>query len=80
MSDDEIILIEPQSQPQPQKVYSSYTPSQAKANKKWADKNKEKLLEYGRRYGKTYYEQNKEKIKKKNLERYHKKKAEKLNL
>lgn len=58
-------------------IYSSYTPAQARANKKWAEKNKEKVQQYGRTYGKSYYERNKELVKKKNLERYYKKKEEK---
>ena len=55
-------------------VYSSYTPAQARANKKWVNKNKEKVQKYQLDYSRTYYEQNKEKIRKRNLERYHEKK------
>ena len=55
-------------------VYSSYTPAQARASKKWVDKNKEKIKKYRLDYSRTYYEHNKEKIRVRNLERYYEKK------
>jgi len=55
-------------------VYSSYTPAQKRASKKWIDKNKEKVQKYQLAYSRTYYEQNKEKIRVRNLERYYEKK------
>lgn len=55
-------------------VYSSYTEAQARASKKWVNKNKEKVREYQLKYSHTYYEENKEKIRKRNLERYYEKK------
>ena len=55
-------------------VYSSYTPAQARASKKWVDKNKEKIQKYRLDYSRTYYEHNKEKIRVRNLERYYEKK------
>jgi len=60
------------------KNYSSYTPAQARANKKWRDKNKEWHRNYQLGYSKNYYEQNKETIRVKNLERYYRNKAMKL--
>tara|TARA_R100000951_G_scaffold83821_1_gene71563 strand:- start:791 stop:1051 length:261 start_codon:yes stop_codon:yes gene_type:complete len=56
------------------KVYSSYTEAQKRANKKWRAKNKEKFQKYQLTYSRTYYEQNKEKIRVRNLERYYEKK------
>ena len=55
-------------------VYSSYTPAQARASKKWVDKNKDKVQKYQLDYSKNYYERNKEKIRVRNLERYYEKK------
>ena len=64
-----------EEQPQEVKViYSSYTPAQARANKKWREKNKENYQKYQLDYSRNYYEQNKEKIRKRNLERYYEKK------
>ena len=64
--------------PEAKVVYSSYTPAQARANKKWKEKNKDKYQQYQIGYSRNYYEQNKETIRAKNLERYHRKKAIKL--
>lgn len=44
---------------------------------KWRENNKEKLNEKHKKYSNDYYHRNKEIIKKKALERYHKKKLEK---
>jgi len=55
-------------------VYSSYTEAQARASKKWVNKNKKKVREYQLKYSRTYYEENKEKIRVRNLERYYEKK------
>lgn len=64
-----------EEQPQEVKViYSSYTPAQKRANKKWREKNKEHFQKYQLDYSRNYYEQNKEKIRKRNLERYYEKK------
>lgn len=55
-------------------VYSSYTEAQKRANKKWREKNKERFQKYQLKYSRSYYEENKEKIRKRNLERYYEKK------
>jgi hypothetical protein len=55
-------------------VYSSYTEAQKRANKKWREKNKERFQKYQLNYSRSYYEENKEKIRKRNLERYYEKK------
>ena len=55
-------------------IYSSYTPAQKKASKKWVDKNKDKVQKYQLDYSRSYYAQNKEKIRIRNLERYYEKK------
>ena len=60
--------------PEVKVVYSSYTEAQKRANKKWREKNKERFQKYQLKYSRTYYEQNKEKIRVRNLERYYEKK------
>lgn len=65
---------EPQNQQEVKVIYSSYTPAQARANKKWTEKNKDKVRKYQLDYSRSYYSQNKEKIRKRNLERYYEKK------
>jgi hypothetical protein len=63
---------------EPQIIYSSYTESQKKASKKWRENNLDHVKEHQKNYSKIYYENKKEQIRKKNLERYYKKKEQKI--
>jgi hypothetical protein len=67
------------TQQQPERK-TKYTPAHKRLMDQWRENNREQFNALCRKASAVYYEKNREKKNKANLERYYKKKAEKLRL